>query len=119
MLLIVLKDMNVYVIQKNGHNSFRSCDEFGQVTNNLTDNYSNKNRSNGWLRIQKEYILVVNGSFQDQHFKQTYKEFFKLLCRLTKRVFVKDVLVEIKGYDISTIIRNINDVYGKMFENPI
>lgn len=62
---------------------------------------------------------MVNGSFQDQNFKQTYKEFFKWLCRLTKRVFVEDVLVEIKGYDISTIIRNINDVYGKMFENPI
>lgn len=32
-------DMNVYVIQKNGHNSSCSHDEFGQRTNNLIDRY--------------------------------------------------------------------------------
>ena len=30
-------DMNTYIIQKNGYNSSCSCDEFGEVTNNLVD----------------------------------------------------------------------------------
>lgn len=37
-------DMEVYVIQKRGHDSSSSCDEFGQVTNNLTDFYGQKSR---------------------------------------------------------------------------
>lgn len=44
------KDMDVYVIQKNGHNNSCSCDEFGEITNNLTDWYGNKTRSGGMLR---------------------------------------------------------------------
>lgn len=48
-------DMNIYVIQKRGYNSSSSCDEFGQVTNNLIDSYGDKNRSKGWLRTQDEY----------------------------------------------------------------
>ena len=59
------RDMNVYVIQKNGHNSSSSCDEFGEVTNNLVDSYGDRSRKRGWLRTQDEYILVVDGSFRD------------------------------------------------------
>lgn len=112
------KDMNVYVIQKNGHNSSSSCDEFGYSTNNLTDSYGDKSRRRCWLRIQDEYILVVNGSFRDREFDQTFSEFQKWLCRLAKRISVENVLVEIKGYDKNILIRNDKDVYGKMFEDP-
>jgi len=112
------KDMNVYVIQKNGHNSNSSCDEFGYATNNLNDSYRDKSRRYGWLRIQDEYILVVQGSFRDRMFEQTLKEFNKWIDRLAKRISVEDVLVEIKGYDKKILIRNTNDVYGKMFEYP-
>ncbi len=110
--------MNVYVIQKNGYTSSSSCDEFGYSTNNLTDSYGNKNRRNGWLRTQDEYILVVNGSFRDRMFDQTLQEFNKWLCRLAKRISVEDVMVEIKGYYEKKLIRNDNDVYGNMFETP-
>lgn len=51
-------DMNVYIIQKNGYNSSCSRDEFGEITNNLTDWYGNKSRNRGMLRTQDEYILV-------------------------------------------------------------
>lgn len=112
------KDMDIYVIQKSGHNSSCSCDEFGERTNNLTDRYGNKDRKHGWLRAQDEYILVVDGSFRDRKFKQTLKEFQKWICRLAKRVEIEDVLVEVKGYEESIIIRNKNDVYGNMFEYP-
>lgn len=112
------RDMNVYVIKKNGTNSSSSCDEFGENTNNLVNRYGDKDRKNGWHRLQDNYLLVVNGAFRDRMFKQTYREFQKWLCRLAKRVDVYDVLVEIKGWEQSTIIRNSNDVYGEMFECP-
>ena len=121
------RDMNVYVIQKNGHNSSSSCDEFGEVTNNLVDSYGNKSRNRGWLRTQNEYILVVDGSFRDRMFYQTFREFMKWLCRLGKRVSIEDVLVEVKGYNKSTVIRNTNiqrnkylyrKVFDGLFEDP-
>ena len=119
--------MNVYVIQKNGDSSSSSCDEFGEVTNNLVDSYGNKSRDRGWLRTQDEYILVVDGSFRDRMFDQTFREFMKWLCRLGKRVDIEDVLVEVKGYDKSTIIRNTyiqrkkysyRKVFDGLFEDP-
>lgn len=58
-------DMNTYIIQKNGHNSSCSCDEFGEVTNNLTDWYGNKSHTRGALRTQDEYILVVNAALRE------------------------------------------------------
>ena len=120
------KDMNVYVIQKAGYNSSSSCDEFGEVTNNLTDDYGDRNRKRGWLRTQSEYILVVEGSFRDRLFDQTYKEFQNWLCRLAKRVSVEDVLVEVRGWKKNCIIINpeltgkkhFGTVYGQMFESP-
>lgn len=119
------KNMNVYVIQKAGYNSSSSCDEFGQVTNNLVDSYGNKSRKRGWLRTQDEYILVVDGSFRDRMFEQTYREFQKWLCRLAKRITVEDVLVEVKDWKKSSLIRNSclskhswETVYGQMNEKP-
>ena len=87
-------DMNTYIIQKNGHNSSCSCDEFGEVTNNLTDWYGNKSHTRGALRTQDEYILVVNAALRDREFEQTYREFMKWFVRLCKRVGCEDVLVE-------------------------
>ena len=112
------EDMNVYIVQPKGYKSSSSCDEFGDSTNNLIDSYGDKSRNHGWLRVQDEYILVVDGSLRDRMFEETYKEFQNWICRLAKRVSVEDVLVEIKAYEKSVVIRNKNDVYGKMFETP-
>ena len=120
-------DMNTYIIQKNGYNSSCSCDEFGEVTNNLTDWYGNKSHTRGALRTQDEYILVVNAALRDREFEQTYREFMKWFVRLCKRVGCEDVLVEIKGYDKSTVIKNRNiqrkkysfkSVFDGLFEDP-
>lgn len=100
------KDMDVYVIQKNGHNSSCSCDEFGERTNNLTDWYGNKTRSRGMLRTQDEYILVVDAALRDTEFNQTYREFIKWLVRLGKRVMIDHILVRISGYDKTTVIKD-------------
>lgn len=115
------RDMNVYIIQKNGYNGSSSHTEFGVYGGYL--GWPKKNQS---LETQDEYILVVNGAFRDREFEQTYREFQKWLCRLAKRVCVEDVLVEIKGWQRSSIIRNTeirckdiwDTVYGQMFEDP-
>lgn len=107
-------DMNVYVIQKRGHNCSSSNDEFGQITNNLVDRYGRKNRKRGWLETQDEYILVVDAALRDREFNQTFREFMKWIVRLGKRVQIEEVLVEIKGYDKSTIVRN-NRVQNKKY----
>lgn len=120
-------DMDVYIIRKNGYNSSCSCDEFGEVTNNLVDRNGHKSRARGWLRTQDEYILVVNGDLRNREFEQTYREFIKWLVRLCKRTGLKDILVEIKGYDKSTVIKNRNiqrkkysfkSVFGGLYEEP-
>ena len=100
------RDMNVYVIQKNGHNSSSSCDEFGERTNNLTNRYGNRTRNRGMLRTQDEYILVVDAALRDREFNQTYREFMKWLVRLGKRVMIDHILVKISGYDKTTVIKD-------------
>ena len=121
------KDMDVYVIQKNGHNSSSSCDEFGERTNNLTNRYGNRTRNRGMLRTQDEYILVVDAALRDREFNQTYREFMKWLVRLGKRVMIDHILVKISGYDKTTVIKDrsvqnekysCQNVFDNLFENP-
>lgn len=121
------KDMDVYVIQKNGHNSSCSCDEFGEITNNLVDWYGQKSKRNGWLRTQDEYILVVDAVLRDREFDETYREFIKWIVRLGKRIMIDNVLVQISGYNKSTIIKDYRvqnekysyrNVFLNLFEDP-
>jgi len=110
--------MSVYIVQKNGESSIGSRDEFGYKTNNLTNAYGLKT-SDGWLRCQDEYLLVINGSLRDREFERTLFEFNKWLCRLAKRIDVEDILVRISGYDKTVLFDNNNsECYKEMCENP-
>ena len=112
-------DMNVYIIQKNGTNCSSSCDEYGQTSDHLTDTYGYHDR-NGWLRVQEEYILVIDESLRDRRFDDTFREFMKWLCRLSKRVWVKDVLVRINDYEKQYLINEFgfDSPYSNMEEDP-
>lgn len=115
------RDMNVYIIQKNGTNSSSSCDEYGEHTNNLINRYGCHDYEKGWLEIQREYILVVNGSFRDRVFNETFREFMNWLCRLAKRVSINNILVRIQGWDKQYIINDNcdwNSPYSQMKEYP-
>lgn len=112
------RDMNVYVIQKNGYNSSSSCDEFGEMTNNLTDHYGQKTRKRGWLRMQDEYILVIDGSLRDREFDETFREFQKWLIRLAKRVMIETVLVKINDCSKQTLIQDNHEYYCNLYEYP-
>lgn len=104
-------NMDVYIIQKNGHDKSSSHTEFG-----MWGGYRNwKTLSTD---IQSTYILVVDGNLRDRMFDQTFREFQKWLCRLAKRVWVEDVMVEVKAYEEVSLIRNTNGIYTKMFEDP-
>ena len=111
------KDMQVYVIQKNGYNSTSSYDEFGKCTNNLIDAYGDRSRKRGWLRMQDEYILVVDGSLRDREFDETFREFQKWLIRLAKRVMIETVLVKINDFSKQTLIQDNHEYYCNSYGN--
>jgi hypothetical protein len=91
-------DMDIYLNKVNGINCSSSHDEYEMRTNNLTDIYGNRNR-NGSLNTQSEYLITVDASLRDRMFEETFKEFMKWLCRLSKRISVDSILVKIEGYD--------------------
>lgn len=104
-------DMKIYIIQKDGCNCSSSCDEFGQNSNKGNGTY-------GSFETQCIYFLLVEGNLRDRIFEETYKDFQKWLCRLAKRMPVIDVIVEVKGYNKTAMIRNENDQYTNMLEDP-
>lgn len=112
------EDMNVYLIQTNGHSSSSSADEFREHTNNLVDMYGDRSRKRGWLRTQSRYLIVVDGAFRHRYFEDTFLEFNKWLCRLAKRVEIEDVLVKLSDCEKEYLFTNKNDCYSEMFEYP-
>ena len=112
------EDMEVYINKVNGYDGSSSTDEYQMVTNNLTNEYGQKDR-NGWLNTQNKYLITINASLRDRKFKQTFKEFIKWLCRLSKRITVESILVKIQGYDKSYVINEGYDsAFTKMEEMP-
>lgn len=114
------RNMDVYIIQKNGYNCSSSHTEFGEWG-------GYKDWKTLSTEVQDEYILVVNAALRDREFEQTYKEFMKWLVRLCKRTGLEDILVEIKGYNKSAIIKDRNiqnkkysykSVFDSLYENP-
>lgn len=93
------KDVNIYIIQKNGVDGASDCDEF-------MNNSNLGNGRHGLFSTQSEYLIVINGNLRDRQFDDTLKEFNKWICRLAKRVGVVDVLVEINDYWKSTIVKH-------------
>ena len=91
-------DMNIYCIQKNGYSESCSYTEFGEQKPFETLS----------TKMQSEYILVVDGNLRDRKFAQTYREFIKWLVRLSKRLGVEEVLVEIKDHAKYSLIQNRN-----------
>lgn len=88
-------NMKVHVVQKYGHNSSSSCNEFDESLW-----YRRDADHDGWMRVQDEYLLVLEGSLRDRVYEETFHAFNKWLNRLAKRVSVDDILVRINGYSI-------------------
>lgn len=62
--------------------------------------------------MQDEYILVVDGALRDREFEDTFHEFMKWICRLSKRIIVDDINVKIKGFDKQYVIDDPDPFYN-------
>ena len=111
-------DMKIYTQLKEGHNSSSSHDEFGRLSNLLINRYD-KHSINGWLQVQDEYLLIIDADLRDRYYKETIRDFQKWLCRLSKRIMVENILVNICGYfpEENFLISN-NSPYTLMYEPP-
>lgn len=109
-------DMVVHVTRRDGHNSSSSCDEFGNITNNLKTQYGNYSRRGSYY-MQDEYILTIEADLRDRMFAQTKKEFLKWLIRLGKRVWVRDVLVRVWGYGDERMVIDNAEGFSNLREN--
>ena len=84
------EDMRVYINRRDGYNMSSSHDEFGQQSNL-------ENGFRGGFETQSIYFLTVDGTLRDRTFEETLKEFSKWLTRLSRRIWVCDVLAEVSG----------------------
>ena len=104
------RDMHVHVIQKAGHNSSCSHNEFGEWT--------------PWKRneVQTQYLVIIEASLRDRQFSETLRELNKWLNRLAKRAGICELLVKLNGYDIGggwkEIIISNPKPYQEMAETP-
>lgn len=88
--------MSVMVTQKPDFNSSSNHDEFGQYSN-LGEHHPHRGR--GWFECRSEYDIVLDGALRDRMFDQTLREFSAWMSRLSKRVYIEDVLVRVWTYD--------------------
>ena len=85
------EDMKVHVVQRCGYNSSSSHNEFEEPVRQRPGS------RDGWMRIQDEYIVAIEGDLRDRRVSETVRELSKWLCRLAKRVFIDDIIVKISG----------------------
>ena len=110
------RDMQIYMNQKNGVNSSCSCDEFGLSTDKAIGYYGARNREKGFFSTQDCYILTLSGSLRDCVFEDALKEIEKWLVRLSKRVQVTGILVQVQGQDKKLLFDNY-EPFLNMFED--
>ena len=81
------QDMHVHVIQKHGHNSSCSHNEFGECIR-WKDN-----------ETQSDYFVVIEAALRDRYFEETLRELNKWLNRFAKRAGIEEILIKLSGYD--------------------
>lgn len=104
------EDMHVHVIQKHGHNSSCSHNEFGERIL-WKDN-----------ETQTDYFVIIEGALRDRHFDETLRELNKWLNRLAKRAGIEELLVRLKGLDsnweMKELVISDSKPYEQMMEWP-
>lgn len=103
------EDMQIFINQELGHNESSSDDEFFNSSNLGNGHY-------GTFNTQRNYLITIRGYLRDRHLKETFKEFMKWLCRLSKRVMVETLLIKVTDYPNAITIDNYNDRFTDMYE---
>lgn len=98
------EDMKVHIVQEYGYTESTMFNEFGYELN-------------ATMNMQSKYLLCIESSLRDREFHQTFKEFQKWLIRLSKRLFVYDILIEISSRQ-KTYILSEPEKYQEMKELP-
>lgn len=109
-------NMRIHVIQRSGHDGSSSHNEFDEPVIRDAD-------SDGWMRTQSKYFILVDASLRDRMFEDTFCEFNQWLNRLSKRVDIDDILVRIDGYSEKNYMPKSYtyddaEPYMHMFEGP-
>ena len=63
-----------------------------------------KCKTNIFLLLMVHYVI--------ENFEETFQEFLKWICRLSKRIIVDDVNVKIKGFDKQYVIDDPDPFYN-------
>jgi hypothetical protein len=87
------EDMHVHVVQKAGHDSSSSHNEFGEPVRKM------RHYDQRWAETQSEYLVIIEGALRDRYFEETLRELNKWLNRLAKRAGIEEILVKLRGYD--------------------
>ena len=103
-------NMKTHVVQAHGHNESCSHNEFGESAY-----YRQDGDCRGWMELQSDYFIVVEAKLRDRMFDETKVELNKWLCRLAKRLWVRDILIRIKGQDRELLITDAKP-YEDMME---
>lgn len=111
-------DMEIYINKSKYYGSESTHNEFG-----IYCGVENHTKDKGWYKMNNSYILTLEGNLRDRDFEETYKEVIRFLCRLGKRVLVRDVLIRIA--DTYKNKRKVidefeldNNPYYNMWESP-
>lgn len=95
------RDVEYYLNLIKDYNSSSNCDEFGKFSNlyNCQDFHCFKSQT--WV------LITLQGSLRDREIQETLKETTKMLNRLSTRLWVRDCIISLHGYD-----------KGYVFDNP-
>lgn len=89
---------SIVVVPKPGwHNNSGFTDELGHFSN------LGKGR-HGSFPVKSTVLLVLHGNLRDRWFSQTLYEVTKCLARLSSRLYVRDCLVCVSGFDQQFIL---------------
>lgn len=111
-------DMGVYIVQKNGHSSSCTHDEF-MMYSNLGNDERHLENDHPFFLTQDEYIVVLDAALRRWEYDETLRAFNKWITRLAKRVSIMGMLVEVNGYDRGKIFgRKEAEYYLSLNESP-
>lgn len=98
------RNMEIHTVQAYGQDMWSNRDEL----DNLALDF----------KTQSRYFLVLDGSFRDRYYEDTFKELNKFLNRLAKRIYIESMYVNLIGiFPQSHMFTNENDCYSRMFDN--
>ena len=97
-------DMHTALLATPGSYDWSSCNEFGEWRE-------------GGIKIPNQYLIILSGDLRDRTFEQTKRELTKWFVRLSKRLWVRKILVRLDGdcgeslvFDDAEPFSNMNEI---------